>query len=64
MNPKYKFYNTQELYFYFNLNYNRIEVSNNENYPALPFICSDKKSYKYKIIGCMVDLINIFLNKY
>lgn len=48
MNPRCKFYETKKLYFYYNLNYNRIEVSNDENYPALPFICSDKKSYKYK----------------
>lgn len=48
MDPRYRFYETKKLYFYYNLNYSRIEVSNNDNYPALPFICSDKKSYKYK----------------
>ena len=48
MNPRCKFFDTREIFFYYNLNFNRIEVSNNENYPALPFICSYKKHLKTK----------------
>lgn len=46
MNTKHNFLYTQDVYFYYDINHNRIIASNDKNYPALPFVCSENKYQK------------------